>query len=49
VQHRRPAHGHFWIMGLDGVRRQISVAAFPLQGQAGRHLGSVAIFWEGEE
>jgi hypothetical protein len=35
-----------WIQGLDQVRRHIEVTAFPLIGQAGRHLGAVAIFWE---
>lgn len=42
----RPAHSGFWIRGLDGTLRQIEVIAFPLVGQAGRHLGAVAIFWE---
>jgi PAS domain-containing protein len=45
----RPAHGAFWITGLDGIRRHIAVTAFPLIGQNSRNLGSVAIFWEGEE
>jgi PAS domain-containing protein len=43
---RHPASGSFWIHGLDGVRRHITVTAFPLVGQAGRFLGAVAIFWE---
>ena len=42
-----PAHSGFWIRGLDGVLRQIEVVAFPLIGQADRHLGAVAIFWQG--
>jgi PAS domain-containing protein len=42
----RPAHGSFWIRGRDRSRRHIEVTAFPLIGQAGRHLGAVAIFWE---
>jgi PAS domain-containing protein len=46
VTARRPAHGSFWITGLDGVRRRITVTAFPLVGQSDRDLGSVAIFWE---
>ena len=46
---RRPAHGAFWIDGLDEVRRQIDVLAFPLIGQAGRFLGGVALFWEVEK
>jgi PAS domain-containing protein len=43
---RRPTHHEMWIQGVDGVRRHIEVTAFPLIGQAGRHLGAVAIFWE---
>ncbi len=42
----RPAHGQFWIQGLDGVQRHIEVTAFPLIGQAERYLGAIAIFWE---
>ena len=44
--HRRPAHGSFWIRGLDGAARHIAVTAFPLVGQTSADLGSVAIFWE---
>ncbi len=43
---RRPAHLPFRIKGLDGVWRSIEVTAFPIEGQGGRHLGAVAIFWE---
>jgi PAS domain-containing protein len=46
VDHRRPAQGSFWIRGLDGVSRHIAVAAFPLIGQSGRDVGSVAVCWE---
>lgn len=46
VKDRLPAHGELWIVGMDGVRRHIEVTAFPLIGQGGRELGSVAIFWE---
>lgn len=48
AQHQ-PAHGRFWIRGLDGVRRHIEATAFPLIGHAGRDLGAVAIFWESSE
>lgn len=48
VHDRRPAHATFWIKGLDGVDRQISVTAVPLVGQGERELGSLAIFWEEE-
>lgn len=43
---RQPAHRVFWIRGLDRVLRHIEVTAFPLVGQADRHLGAIAIFWE---
>jgi len=46
VQQRRPAHGQLSIVGLDGMKRHLSVTAFPLIGQNERYLGSVAIFWE---
>jgi PAS domain-containing protein len=46
---RRPVHGHFWITGLDKVRRCIATTAFPIVGQAGRNLGAMAIFWEFQE
>jgi len=43
---RRPAHRRFFIQGLDRTRRHIELTAFPLIGQAERHLGAVALFWE---
>jgi len=43
---RQPAHGRFWIRGLDNVPRYIEAHAFPLTGQADRFLGAVAITWE---
>jgi PAS domain-containing protein len=46
LRERQPAHGRLAIHGRDNVRRQIEVTAFPLVGQAGRHLGAVALFWE---
>jgi PAS domain-containing protein len=46
LQKRRAAHRAMAIRGLDGVPRRIAVTAFPLEGQGGRHLGAVAIFWE---
>jgi PAS domain-containing protein len=49
LQKRRAAHRAFWIRGLDGVSRKVEVTAFPIEGQGGRHLGAVAIFWEGGE
>jgi PAS domain-containing protein len=49
LQQRQAAHLAFQIRGLDGVSRQIEVTAFPLDGQGGRHLGAVAIFWEASD
>jgi len=46
LREHRPAHGRLTMVGRDHVRRQIEVTAFPLTGQADRHLGAVAIFWE---
>ena len=43
---RRPAHHDFRITGLDGVKREISVTAFPLLAQADELVGVVAIFWK---
>ena len=49
LQEHRAAHRVMWIRGLDGIRRRIGATAFPLEGQGGRHLGAVAIFWEDAE
>ena len=43
---RRPAHLRHRFRGLDGFWRLVDVAAFPIEGQGGRQLGAVAIFWE---
>ena len=48
LNERRPVHVDMWIVGLDHVRRHVEATAFPLIGQAGRHLGAVGIFWEVE-
>lgn len=46
MQQQRPAQGRIWITGLDGQRRHLEIAAIPLRGQWGHHLGAAAIFWE---
>ena len=46
---QRPVHCEIWGQGLDHVRKHVEITAFPLIGQAGRHLGAVAIFWEVEK
>jgi PAS domain-containing protein len=48
AQAQRPAQRPMTIVGLDGVQRRLMVAAIPLKGQWGDHLGAAAIFWEEE-
>jgi PAS domain-containing protein len=43
---RKPAHGDVRITALDGVKREISVTAFPLLGRDDDLVGVVTIFWE---
>ena len=49
VTEQRPAHDDLWIVGLDGVKRHLSITAFPLLAQGGRNLGAVALFWEADD
>jgi len=42
---RREQHQVLTIHSLDGGERRIEATAIPLEGQAGRLLGAVAIFW----
>ena len=49
LRERRPMHRRIRYRGLDAVPRIVEVTAFPLDGQAGRPLGAVAIFWEAEQ
>jgi len=46
VAERRPAHGEFWIRGMDGERRHIEATAFPLMRLTDQVLGAVVLFWE---
>ncbi|HLZ27595.1 MAG TPA: hypothetical protein VKV73_09770 [Chloroflexota bacterium] len=41
-----PSQRAFWIRSMDGQRRHIEVAAFPLIGLEGTPLGAVATLWE---
>lgn len=43
---RRPTTKRIWIEGMDNVRRQIEVAAVPIDGQTESDRGAMAIFWE---
>ncbi|HEV7865683.1 MAG TPA: PAS domain-containing protein [Acidimicrobiia bacterium] len=42
---RTPRQGSFFIRGLDGISRHLSVTAVPLEGPGGTDLGALAIFW----
>jgi hypothetical protein len=46
VRDRKPVQGNVSIRGLDGVDRQLTVTAVPLEASDGSHLGAFAIFWE---
>ena len=48
-QQKRASHGVFWMAGADGVRRKLEATGFPLEGQGGRHLGAVVIWWESHQ
>ena len=43
---QRPAYRRLYIKGLNGVRRQIEVAAIPILGLQREFLGAAALFWE---
>jgi PAS domain-containing protein len=43
---RKPVHGDVRITALDGVKREISVTAFPLLAREAELVGVVTIFWE---
>jgi hypothetical protein len=46
LDERRPASEHFFIHGLNGVRRHLEVVAIPIVGIQRELLGAVALFWE---
>lgn len=46
---RVPGHDVVRVEGLDGVSRRLAITAFPVEGQGGRHLGAVAMFWEKQD
>jgi PAS domain-containing protein len=46
ITEKRAAHSTFWIEGIDNVRREISVASFPVTNETGKLIGAVAVFWE---
>jgi hypothetical protein len=49
IEQRKPSHSRLRIESEDGKHRVIAVTAFPIEGQGGRFLGAVAMFWEDEQ
>lgn len=43
---RVPAHLELRIRSFDGSWREIEATALPIEGQGGRFLGAMAVFWE---
>lgn len=46
LRERRPVHRRLRLRGSAGDLRLIEATVLPLEGQGGRHLGGVIIFWE---
>ena len=46
LQRRIPNHATLCVEAFDGISRELAITAFPVEGQGGRHLGAVAMFWE---
>lgn len=44
-----PAHGSFWIKGLDQKLRHLAVTSYPIIGRNNHYSGAMAIFWVKEE
>jgi PAS domain-containing protein len=42
---RRPHHLALFYRGIDGIRREVAVTAFPLIGREQELFGALAIFW----
>ncbi|MET1019158.1 MAG: PAS domain-containing protein [Microterricola sp.] len=42
---RRPHHLTLFYTGIDEVRREVAITAFPLMGREQELFGAVAIFW----
>ena len=43
---RDPAHREMTIVGRDGVKRTLTVTAFPLFGRGGTFVGALSVFWQ---
>jgi PAS domain-containing protein len=46
---RKPSHARIRVRSIGGEYVRISVTAFPIEGQGGRFLGAVAMFWEDDQ
>lgn len=46
---QQPTHGRIRFCGMDGIWRDVEIAAIPVEGQASRFLGVFATFWELDE
>jgi hypothetical protein len=42
---RHAHHLNLFYRGIDGVRREVAVTAFPLMGREQELFGAVVIFW----
>ncbi len=49
IKQQRPSQQRFRILGMDGVKRTVSVTAFPLFARGGEFVGAVTVFWQVEE
>jgi PAS domain-containing protein len=49
IKQQQPSQQQIRIVGLDGVKRTLSVTAFPLFARAGEFVGAVSVFWQVEE
>lgn len=49
LRSRVPKHDNVRVRAFDGTWRKLAITAFPVDGQGGRHLGAVAMFWENHE
>ena len=49
IKRQQPSQQQIRIVGLDGVKRTLSVTAFPLFARGGEFVGAVSVFWQVEE
>jgi PAS domain-containing protein len=45
LREHRAHHLELFYTGVDGVRREVAITAFPLMGREQELFGAVAIFW----